>query len=101
LPVGNGGANGGGGVAIDTATGNVFFTNSLDDTVSVISGASNMVIRTLTAGDEPFGAAIDSGTRRVYVGNRGSNNLSLFMDAYTAISDVVAGSPAPQTPQPD
>ena len=40
VAIGEGGADGGGGVAVNTATGNVFITNSAADTVSVISGAT-------------------------------------------------------------
>ena len=39
LPIGDGGEDGGGGVAVDGATSNVFFTNSAANTVSVISGS--------------------------------------------------------------
>jgi YVTN family beta-propeller protein len=72
--IGNGGRDGGGGIAIDTATGNAFFTNSVANTVSVIGGNSNAVVATVPVGANPFGAAADSVTRRVFVGNRDSNN---------------------------
>ena len=82
LDVGNGGGDGGGGVAVDTTTGNVFFTNSLDNTVSVISGISDSVIATIPVGLNPFGVAVDPITKRVFVGNRDSNNLYAILDTY-------------------
>jgi YVTN family beta-propeller protein len=82
LSIGNGGGDGGGGVAVDTATGNVFFTNSMANTVSVIGGASNTVRATVPVGNDPFGAAVDPTTKRVYVGNRTGNNVTVLLDTY-------------------
>jgi YVTN family beta-propeller protein len=82
LPVGNGGEDGGGGVAVDRATSNVFFTNSEANTVSVISGITDAVITTLPTGRSPFGAGVDSETRRVFIVNRDSNDLSVFQDTF-------------------
>jgi YVTN family beta-propeller protein len=100
LAVGQGGANGGGGLAADPATGNVFFTNSLDDTVSVISGASNAVIATVRTGDDPFGVAVNTRTRNVYVGHRAGDNIGAFPDIFAG--ELPAGDTAfaPQTPTP-
>ncbi len=82
IDIGNGGADGGGGVTVDTTTGNAFITNSYDNTVSVISGTSNAVIATIPVGLNPFGAAVDPVTKRVFVGNRDSNNLYAILDTY-------------------
>ena len=80
MAIGEGGLDGGGGVAVNTATGNVFITNSAADTVSVISGASNQVTATIPVGGNPFGAAVDPGTGRVFVANRNSGDVSVFKD---------------------
>jgi YVTN family beta-propeller protein len=82
VAIGEGGENGGGGVAVDTATGNVFFTNSQANSVSVIGGTSNQVIATVPAGRDPFGAAVDPATRRAYVANRGSNDVMAIPDTF-------------------
>jgi len=82
LPIGDGGDDGGGGVAVDGATSNVFFTNSAANTVSVIGGTSDTVRSTLPTGLSPFGAAVDPVTRRVFVANRDSNDLSVFYDGF-------------------
>jgi YVTN family beta-propeller protein len=85
VAIGEGGADGGGGVAVNTdntatATGNVFITNSAADTVSVLSGASNQVTATIPVGGNPFGVAVDPGTGRVFVANRYSDDVSVFKD---------------------
>jgi len=76
--LGNGGPNGGGGVAANPATGHVFFTNSLAGTVSIVSG--NNVIATLQVGNDPFGATVAPSTGQVFVGNRGANTLYVWLD---------------------
>ena len=80
LSVGDGGEDGGGGVAVDLATSNVFVTNSAANTVSVLSGLTDTVIATLPAGLNPFGAAADPVTRQVFVVNRDSHDLSVYLD---------------------
>ncbi len=82
LKIGNGGGDGGGGVAVDTATSNVFFTNSVDNTVSVVSGTTNTVIATVPTGVDPFGAVADPTTKKVYIGNRTSDNISVIQDVF-------------------
>jgi YVTN family beta-propeller protein len=80
--IGNGGGDAGGGIAIDTSNGNAFFTNSASNNVSVIGGSSNNVVGTVAVGVDPFGAAADPGTRRVFVANRGGNNLTVLLNSY-------------------
>jgi YVTN family beta-propeller protein len=82
VDIGSGGRDGGGGIAVDTATGNAFFTNSVSNTVSVIGGNSNTLKATVPVGANPFGAAADPVTKRVFVGNRNSNNLTVIPDVY-------------------
>jgi YVTN family beta-propeller protein len=82
LPIGDGGDDGGGGVAVDEATSNVFFTNSAANTVSVISGTTDTVIATLPTGLSPFGAAADPVTQRVFVVNRDSNDITAIWDTF-------------------
>ena len=78
--IGEGGEDGGGGVAINTTNGHVFFTNSLANTVSVLDGATNGVIATVPVGANPFGIAVDPGTGRVFVADRNSNDVYVFAD---------------------
>jgi YVTN family beta-propeller protein len=80
--IGDGSDTGGGGVAVDTATGNVFFTTGGDNTVSVVSGATDRVIRRIPAGKNPFGAAADPSSLRVYIGNKDSHDLTAIQDEH-------------------
>lgn len=75
-----GGPDGGGGVAANGNTHHVFVSNSQDDSVTVFDGRSLAVLDTIPVGDNPMGLAIDPGLGYVYVGNRGSNNISLLPD---------------------
>jgi len=81
--VGDGGEAGGGGVVVDTATGNAFFTNSRADTVTVVGGEVDRVIATAPTGSNPYGAAADPGTMKVFIGNRDSRNVTVLPDTYT------------------
>jgi YVTN family beta-propeller protein len=81
LSIGDGGDDGGGGVAVDTATGNVYFTNSRAGNVSIVSGSTDRVIDTAPAGANPYGAAVDPTTQRVYIGNRDSHDLTVIAPA--------------------
>jgi len=74
------GENGRGGVVANPLTGSVFVSNADDDTVSVIDGTIEKVIDTVAVGDNPFGLSVDTGTQRVFVTNRSSDNLSVFSD---------------------
>jgi YVTN family beta-propeller protein len=78
--IGNGGEDGGGGVAVNPANGHAFFTNSLANTASVLSQSTNEVFATVPVGTNPFGLAVDPGTGRVYVADRTSNDLYVFAD---------------------
>jgi YVTN family beta-propeller protein len=81
--IGEGGDYGGGGAVVDAATGNVFFTNSVADTVSVVGGAVDRVIATAPVGSNPYGAAADPATKRILIGNRDSHNVTKLSDTFT------------------
>ncbi len=79
--IGSGGANGGGGVAVNPTTNHVFITNSLSDDVSIISANDlGLVIRPQPVGRNPFGVAVDRATGMVFVVNRESHTVSAFPD---------------------
>jgi YVTN family beta-propeller protein len=80
--VGNGGTNGGGGMAVNEATGHIFVTNSQDDTVTVLDAGTLMTLATIPAGDDPMPVAIDPWIAWVYIGNRGSNTIAALPDTY-------------------
>src|SRR2546425_12707641 len=62
------------GVAYDSARGEVFVTNLVDGTVSVISDSTNAVVATVRVGSSPIGAAYDSARGEVFVANRWSKS---------------------------
>ena len=80
--IGEGGADGGGGVAVNPTTGHIFVTNSQANTVSVISSTTYNVLATISVGLSPYGDAVDPTTGQVYVVNRDSNNVSVFSDVF-------------------
>ncbi len=80
LPVSAGGPDGGGGIAINTATNNVFFTNSTSRSLTVIGSNSDRVIATVQAGVDPFGAAADIFTGDIFIGNRAGNAITVIAD---------------------
>ncbi len=51
------------------------------DSVSVISGATNTVVATVTVGSAPYGVGVDARTNMVYVANRFSNTVSVISGA--------------------
>lgn len=70
-------------VAVNPNTNHVFVTHGLHNEVTVIDGATNTVIATLTVGTNPDdGIVIDTATNQVYVTNGGSNTLSVIQDGY-------------------
>lgn len=75
-PLGNGGSDGGGGVAVNPANGYVYFTNGAADSVTVID-AANRVAGSFPTGAHPFGIDVDSTTDRIYVVNRDSNTVTV------------------------
>ncbi len=82
IPVGVGGPDGGGGLVVNPATGNVFVSNSADNTVSVIDGDTLRVVHTITTARDPFAMAVNPSRYLVYVAHRQGNVLSYIGDVY-------------------
>ncbi len=96
--IGNGSDTGGGGVAVNRASGNVFFTNSGDHTVSVVSGATDQIIKSIPAGKNPYGAVVNPTTQKVYIGNRDSHDLTVIYDTITPTMTATATATRTNTP---
>src|SRR5919112_1991383 len=63
------------GIAVDPNTNRIYVSNSNNNTVSVIDGATNRVIGDpIPVGEGPFGIAVDPNTNRIYVSNYFSDN---------------------------
>jgi YVTN family beta-propeller protein len=68
-------------MVMNTATNKLYVTNRNDGTVSVINGATNQVIKTITVGPNPVGADANPLTNRIYItnyGNRKGNTVSII-----------------------
>src|SRR4051794_12829576 len=59
------------------ATARIYVSNQLDNTVSVIDGASRKTVATVRVGVSPGQMAVARDGKRVYVANTGSNSVSI------------------------
>lgn len=78
--VDQGGADGGGGLAVNPATNRIYMTNAASNTVSIINGWTNEVQVTVSVGVDPYGVAANPVTGLIYTVNRAGSTLSLFYD---------------------
>src|SRR5713226_4342921 len=62
--------------AYDSGKGEIFVANNGNNTVTVISDASNAVVATVNVGTGPQGVAYDSAKGEVFVANQGANTVS-------------------------
>jgi len=94
--VGEKGAAGTHGVAIDLRTNLLFATNRAENTVSVIDLVERKEATRLQVGREPEGLGVDGDRGSVYVANSGENTVS-FIDAgkLSVIATLIVG-PAPK-----
>jgi YVTN family beta-propeller protein len=75
-------------LAYDSGHGEIYVANSNDNTVSVISDATDTVVATISianphdpgAPSEPLGLAYDSGTGQIFVSDADSNTVSVICD---------------------
>jgi YVTN family beta-propeller protein len=81
--VGDGGAAGGTGLAVNVTTGHIFVANSAQNSVSVIDGATKAVIATVGAGADPGMIGVNAVTNRVYVSNRGDDTVKVLIDTFS------------------
>jgi YVTN family beta-propeller protein len=90
IPVGESPYN----IAYDSAKGELFVTNSYDNTVSVISDSTNTVVATIPVGTEPFSIAYDSGKSEIFVVNFSTDtrnySLSVISDSTNTVVATVA-----------
>ena len=86
------------GVAVNSFTNRVYVANSGSNTVSVIDGASDVVIATVALGPGrmPIELAVNEATNRVYVTNFGDFSLSVVDGATNTATGNVAMPGGPQ-----
>jgi YVTN family beta-propeller protein len=71
------------GIAFDSANGNLYVTNSGDNTVTAISSQNNNVIGTMAVGKTPRGIAFDPANGNLYVTNFNDNTVSVISPPVT------------------
>jgi YVTN family beta-propeller protein len=65
-------------LAVDEETNRIYVSNQLDDTVSVIDGATNLALHTIKVGHTPNGVAVNQRTNTIYVANLTGGSLSII-----------------------
>ena len=69
------------GISVNPTTNRIYVTNNGSGNVSVIDGANNTVVATVTAGVGPGGIGVNPTANRAYAANNGSNTVSVIQDA--------------------
>jgi len=69
------------GAAVNGAQNQIYVTIQGLNTLAIIDGASNKVVRTLAVGNAPLGVDSNPNTNRAYVANTSSSTLSVIGDA--------------------
>jgi YVTN family beta-propeller protein len=69
---------------------NAYIPNSEDNTVSVISLASNSVIATIPVGSTPQVTAVSLNGGTVYIGNTGSNSISVINTTSNTVTATIS-----------
>lgn len=65
--------------AVNSSTGYVFITNAQNNTLVVLrDGPSPSYVTTVNVGTRPQGVDVNPATQKVYVGNTGSNNVTVL-----------------------
>lgn len=86
------------GVAVNATTNKIYVANSGSNDVSVIDGATNSVVATITDPNAvaPFAVAVNPTTNAIYVANAKSNNISVIDGATDSVIETipVGGSPS-------
>ena len=83
------------GVAVDSSTGIAYVTNRGDDSVSVISTATNTVTATIPVGDGPDGVALDAAAGTAYVANNLAGTVSVISTASNTVTGTVSVGQGP------
>jgi uncharacterized repeat protein (TIGR01451 family) len=73
---------GGTGIEINPSTGNLFITNTGEDSLTVMDATTLGPLATVALGDDPFAVAINRLFNEVYVGLRTPGRLIKLVDAY-------------------
>lgn len=69
------------GITYDSENDKIYVANAGSHTLSVISGQTNSVLRTILVGKNPYAVAYDPVDNLIYVANAGSNDTSIINGA--------------------
>jgi YVTN family beta-propeller protein len=72
------------------APARIYVTNQLDNTASVIDGATHKIVATVRVGVSPAQMAVSPDRRSVYVANTGSDTVSVLNTADNTIARTIA-----------
>lgn len=78
------------GVGVNPSTNRVYVANGLADSVSVIDGATELVVATIGVGDQPVGVAVNPTTQRIYVANTSSDSVSVIDGETNTVTATIA-----------
>ncbi len=79
---------------VDSSTGYVFMTNAGNDTLVILRDNSNAAsiayVTTMAVGDQPQGVDVNPATNKLYVGNTGSNTVTVLQSTppFTAVTTI-------------
>jgi YVTN family beta-propeller protein len=79
-------------IAVNTVTGRAYVTNVTDGTVSVLGGATDAVLATVSVGELPYSIAANSATNMVYVTHTYSGETTILDGATNTITQAKTGS---------
>ena len=71
----------------------IYVTNQLDNTASVIDGATHQVVATVRVGVSPAHMAVSPDRKSVYIANTGSNTVSVLNTGNDTIARAIALPP--------
>jgi len=85
------------GVAVNVTTGKIYVANSGSNNISVIDGATNSVVATITDPNAigPAAVAVNATTNSIYAANSQSNNVTVIDGATNAVTATIPVGTAP------
>jgi YVTN family beta-propeller protein len=75
------------------APARIYITNHLDNTASVIDGATHKVVATVRVGVAPARMAVSPDRRSVYIANTGSSTVSVLDTTTNTIAHTIEAGP--------
>ncbi|RZQ64220.1 YncE family protein [Amycolatopsis suaedae] len=82
---------------VNSETGMIYVANTDSGTVSVVEGASNLVVATIGVGGSPSDVAVNDETKRVYVASPVTGTITVIDGESNTIAGVIAAGPATST----